>query len=272
MRVIHIPRNAREKSKSGIYHVMLRGTNRQEIFHDDQDYLRFLETLELVKGKTGLKVYGWCLMTNHVHLLIGEGKEEISLVMKRLGVSFVYYYNWKYYTIGHLFQDRFRSEKVEDDAYLMTVIRYIHQNPVKTGLVKRTLDWRWSSCHGYYGDRNFPPGLLNTELILGLFSNQTDSAVKRFREFDEETNQDQSRPIKTNQDQCLDETLKVRLNDAEAKLEIKKLLSGYDIVEIKSLTKAERDRILTKIEDIEGITQRQAARILGISPNLIFKT
>ena len=67
-----MPRYAREKSKSGIYHIILRGANKQEIFHDDEDKLRFLETLDRYKGKSKMKVYGWCLMGNHVHLFIGE--------------------------------------------------------------------------------------------------------------------------------------------------------------------------------------------------------
>lgn len=132
-----MPRTAREKSKSGIYHVIIRGANRQEIFHDDQDCLRFLETLERYKSKTEIKIYGWCLMNNHIHLLIEEGKEELATTMKRIGVSFVWYYNWKYNTTGHLFQDRYRSEKVESNEYLITVNRYIHQNPVKARLVRK---------------------------------------------------------------------------------------------------------------------------------------
>ena len=139
-------RHAREKSKSGIYHIILRGANKQELFHDDEDKSRFLETLDRYKMESKLKVYGWCLMGNHVHLLIGEGKENLSVTMKRIGVSFVAFYNWKYNTTGHLFQDRFKSENVEDDEYLVTVIRYIHQNPVNAGLTGKPSEWKWSSC------------------------------------------------------------------------------------------------------------------------------
>ena len=145
-----MPRRAREKSESGIYHIILRGANRQEIFHDDDDSTRFLETIEKYKKQVEIIVYGWCLMSNHLHMLLGEGKEELSITMKRIGVSFAWYYNWKYRTTGHLFQDRFASEIVDSDVYLMTVIRYIHQNPVKAGLVKCPLDWKLSSCAGYY--------------------------------------------------------------------------------------------------------------------------
>ncbi|WP_236905052.1 transposase [Clostridium formicaceticum] len=126
---MNMPREAREKSETRIYHIIIRGANRQEIFHDDEDRIRFLETFEKYKNNTKMKVHGWCLMGNHAHLLLEEGSEELSVTMKRIGVSYVWYYNWKYKTTGHLFQDRFKSEKVEKDDYLLTVIRYIHQNP-----------------------------------------------------------------------------------------------------------------------------------------------
>jgi putative transposase len=149
--VIEMPRNARVKSRSGIYHIILRGANRQEIFHDDEDCIKFLDTIEKYKMKSEVGVYAWCLMSNHAHLLIREGNEDISITMKRIGVSFVWYYNWKYRTTGHLFQDRFKSECIETNKYLLTVTRYIHQNPVKAGIVDRPDQWRWSSCLGYYG-------------------------------------------------------------------------------------------------------------------------
>ncbi|WP_308211980.1 transposase [Neobacillus cucumis] len=120
-----MPRVARVKSWSGIYHVMLRGANRQEIFHEEEDCLTFLRILERYKIKSELKIFAWCLMGNHVHLLVKEGNEPLSTTMKRIGVSFVSYYNWKYQTNGHLFQGRFRSENVEDVRYILTVVSYI---------------------------------------------------------------------------------------------------------------------------------------------------
>lgn len=98
--------------------------------------------LYIGKKKSKYEMYAWCLMNNHVHLLLKEGIEPISTTMKRIGVSFVWYYNGKYNTNGHLFQDRFKSEKVESDQYLLTVIRYIHQNPVKAGIVKSVDEWK----------------------------------------------------------------------------------------------------------------------------------
>ena len=256
-----MPRIARQRSESGIYHIMLRGANRQAIFHDDEDCLRYLETLDRYKKQSELKVHGWCLMGNHVHLLLGEGKEEISVTMKRIGVSFAWYYNWKYKTIGHLFQDRYRSENVDSDEYLMAVVRYIHQNPVKAGLVKRADEWKWSSCIGYYGKQYYLPMLLDSELILSKFSEDKDISIKRFIEYNEQENEDK----------FLDDRLRTRLTDEEARDEIIKLIQGYEISQIKSLPKQQRDALLVKIKEIEGLSQRQAARILGISPNLLFK-
>jgi len=258
-----MPRRAREKSESGIYHIMVRGANRQEIFHDDEDNLRFLETLNKIKTTSEIKVYGWCLMGNHVHLLLGEGKEDIAVTMKRIGVSFVWYYNQKYKTTGHLFQDRFRSEKVESDEYLLTVIRYIHQNPVKAQIVKRVEQWRWSSCLGYYGNKVYPEGLLDNDFILKMFSEDKNIAIERFKQFNE----------LENDDNCLDDLVneRARLTDEEARQEILNLIGKIGIAQVKSLPKIERDKILQKVKKIKGITQRQAARILGVSPSLIFK-
>ena len=137
-----MPRVAREKSQSKIYHIMLRGINRQSIFEDDGDYIKFLDVLCTYKKNIEYEIYAYCLMGNHVHLLMKEGNEEISRTMKRIGASYVYWYNWQYGRKGHLFQDRYKSEAVEDDKYLLTVLRYIHQNPIKARLAKNVADYK----------------------------------------------------------------------------------------------------------------------------------
>ncbi|NLX90426.1 MAG: transposase [Firmicutes bacterium] len=256
-----MPRGAREKSESGIYHVVLRGTNRQEIFHEDSDRIRYLETLNRYKTKQAFQVLGWCLMGNHIHLLLQEGEAEISDIMKRIGVSFVWYYNRKYNTVGHLFQDRYKSEAVDHDQYLLTVIRYIHQNPVKAKIVKRPGDWKWSSCLGYYGKDVYPPGLLDSSLILSIFSKDRKAAMERFKEFNEAENADI----------CLDDTGKIRLTDEQAREEMKKVVFPVELARIRELPKKQRDELLLRVKKIEGITQRQAARILGVPPSLIFR-
>jgi putative transposase len=256
-----MPRKAREKSGSGIYHVILRGANRQEIFHEDEDCQVFLATLARYKSYSSLDIYAWCLMSNHVHLLLREGNEELSHTMKRIGVSFVQYYNKKYRTNGHLFQDRFKSEKVESDRYLMTVVRYIHQNPLKAGAVERVEDWKWSSCPVYYGKNK--GGLLDGAYVLERFSDTPSVARERFRQFNE----------MSSQDQCLDEAThsSKKLTDEEARTEIKEVLGALEIPHVKTLPRQQRKQLLRQIKQIKGLSQRQAARILGLSPNLIFR-
>lgn len=258
-----MPRHAREKSGTGIYHIMIRGANKQELFHDDEDRLRFLWIFNKVKARSEIKIYGWCLMNNHIHLLLQVGNENLSTTMKRLGVSFVWYYNQKYRTTGHLFQDRFRSENIETDKSLLTVIRYIHQNPVNAGLVKRSEEWKWSSCGSYYGFTSYPKGLLDQDLVLGLFSKDKKMAKLEFRQFN----------VQKSNDSCLDdrELVKFRLSDDEARMVIIKEITGIEIAQVKSLSKKQRDEVLHKVKGIEKISQRQAARILGVSPSLIFK-
>lgn len=256
-----MPRAAREKSESGIYHIMMRGTNRKEIFLDDEDNRRFLRTLNTCKKNDKIIIYGWCLMGNHVHLLLKEGEEGISKTIQRLGISYASFYNWKYHAVGHVFQDRFKSEKVETDEYLLTVIRYIHQNPVKAGMVIRPSGYKWSSCNGYYGKPYYPSGMLDETFMLEVFGDDKEKAVKRFIEFNEQENDDH----------CLEEIDKKRLTDKEALEEIKEIIKRYEPGEIKNLGKLEKGAILKKIKRIEGITLRQAARIIGISHVLIHK-
>ncbi len=137
-------RRARERCESGVYHIVLKGINRQDIFFDEEDFQRFLNTLEKKKLENRFVVYGYCLMNNHVHILIREKNDKISRIMSRVGTSYAWWYNRKYGRSGHVFQGRYGSECVEDNTYLLTVVRYIHNNPVKAGMVKVPGDYQWS--------------------------------------------------------------------------------------------------------------------------------
>ena len=113
-----------------------------------------MQTLAECKKISGYQLYGYCLMGNHVHLLIKEEKEGIEQIFRRVGARFVYWYNLKYELCGHLFQDRYKSEAVENDEYLLTVLRYIHHNPIKAGLSKGLEEYRWSSYNEYWKSWN----------------------------------------------------------------------------------------------------------------------
>ena len=159
-----MPRSARRQSEAGVFHVMLRGINRADLFREPEDCERFLAILRKCKAICGFELFAWCLMGNHVHLLIRPGREPLSLVIKRIGCRYVYWFNQKYERVGHLFQDRYRSEAVETDAYFLTVLRYILQNPIKAGLEQHMGEYPYSSFKAYAG---VPDGLTDTGFAFG---------------------------------------------------------------------------------------------------------
>ncbi len=206
-------RCARKRSASGIYHIMMRGINRQDIFFDDEDYRRFLETMKRVKESRSCTIYGYCLMGNHIHLLLHEEEEGLSVIMKRIGTSYAWWYNQKYDRVGHVFQNRFQSETVEIEAYLLGVLRYIHNNPVKAKLVAIPEEYKWSSCQAYYGEKD-SFGLVYTSTILDILNSNREIAIKQFIEF----------MRKTNTDQFMDVLVKQRKSDEDLAHEVKKML------------------------------------------------
>jgi len=252
-----MPRAAREKSSTGIYHIMIRGINRQNIFEDDEDRERFVDTIARYKKETDFKLYAYCLMNNHVHLLVKENKIELSKIMKRIGTSYAYYFNWKYGRNGHLFQDRYKSEVIENDAYFNIAIRYIHQNPVKAGISKMN-EYKWSSYNCYIKGE----GILDKGFFLNMLSNDRDLAIKKYIDFMNEPNKDE----------CLEIDERIRLTDEKVRNIIKEIGKLEDISGIKNLDTVIRNKILRKAKEIEGISVLQISRVTGINRAVIIKS
>jgi REP element-mobilizing transposase RayT len=255
-----MPRTPRKKSPTGIYHVMLRGINRDILFFDDQDYQRFIAILTRAKEVSDFNLYGYCLMNNHVHLLLKERTEDISSIMKRVGVGYASWFNWKYKREGPVFQGRFKSECVDSESYLLTVIRYIHQNPIKAGIVKKCELYKWSSCLGYYEKSKNSKGLIDTDEILSLFGKEITS-IKKFKDFMEyETDEE-----------CLEYESKTKLNDEEVSQYIVKIIGVKDMNVIQCMDANERNQsIITLLRDT-GASIRQIARITGLNYNVVQK-
>ena len=157
-----MPRHARIQSASGIYHVMARGNNRENIVLDDEDFYNFIKNLffccqinEYNLTSTATEIYAFCVLNNHFHLLIKEDENGIAHFMRRLMVRYAQYFKKKYVHIGHLFQDRFKSVPVEDEAYLLATYRYIAMNPVKAKICALPEDYTWSSFFSGTTDKIF---------------------------------------------------------------------------------------------------------------------
>ncbi|MBW6464335.1 MAG: transposase [Firmicutes bacterium] len=250
-----MPRKARQKSESGIYHIITRGVNRQAIFEDDDDRQQYYMVLAKAKDKSPFELYAYCFMDNHVHLLIREGAENVSDVMRRIGSSYVYRYNKKYDRVGYLFQDRYRSEPVCDDQYFMTVLRYIHNNPLKAGIVKSIEDYKWSSFDDYLKDR----GITDTEFALNMFAKNKEKALNLFDKFHQEINDDQ----------CLDIDLIDRLNDEEALRIILKTFEVESIAGISDMNRQDRDLCIKRLKNNYRLSVRQIEKLTGINRGII---
>lgn len=251
-----MPRTGRNKSKTKIYHLILRGINKQTIFEDDEDRIKLIQTIQECKNRSSLELYAYCLMSNHIHLLLKEGKEDLGITMRRLGAMYVYWYNWKYDRCGHLFQDRYKSENVEDKNHLLTVLRYIHQNPFKAGIVNDISKYRWSSYPEYTGNA----GMTDTSFILSIFSENDAKATERFTEY--------HKTIQT--EKCLGMDESKRIYDDEAKQIIVRI-SGMSLPSrIQLLDHNIRNEFLKKFKK-EGLSTRQIARLTGISRNIVLK-
>ncbi|SNS82978.1 REP element-mobilizing transposase RayT [Anaerovirgula multivorans] len=175
-----MPRVARIKAENQIYHIIQRGNERKNIFLSDDDKVRFLDTLERMKEKYNFKLEAYCLMDNHVHLLVEDNGNDISRIMKSINVSYAYYFNHAYKRVGHLFQDRFKSEIIQEDSYLLSVSAYIHNNPVKAKMVELPEEYKWSSFNDYLLRENSQKELVDTERILGMFSSSRKTAVEKY--------------------------------------------------------------------------------------------
>lgn len=252
-----MPRQARQLSQSGIYHLILRGINKQVIFEDNEDREKFIWCLQYYKELGQYEVYGYCLMDNHIHLLIKEGKEPIAKTMKRIGVSYVSWFNRKYDRCGHLFQDRFKSEAVESDGYFLMVLRYIHQNPIKIGEVEKIAAYQWSSYLEYLGGYN----LVDIDFALAIFSSDTEIAIQRFAKFMNERVEELGIMVYP----------PGKLADQEAKLAIQKTAGITIPAELQTMEKKKRNEIIRQIKQIDGITTRQIARLTGITQSVIVR-
>lgn len=252
-----MPRRARKKSQTGIYHVMLKGINRQPIFEEEEDREKFISVLRHYKQECGYAIFAYCLMDNHVHFVIREGREPLAQIMKRIGVSYVYWYNVKYKRSGHLFQDRYKSDAIEDDKYLLEVIRYIHQKPLQAEFTTAMEDYRWNSYAEYTGNC---PGVTDTSSILEMFDQNSEQARQKFIEYMSKI---------SGSNFFSDSTY--RLSDEEGQEIAKTILEPAAISQLATMEKEQRNELLKKLKNNERLSIRQIARLTGLTFNVVAK-
>ena len=175
-------RSLRIEYEGAFYHVTSRGNHQSNIFDDDEDCQSFLKIFTDVVSRMGWVCHGYCLMSNHYHLIIETPHANLSKGMRQLNGVYTQRYNRRHSKVGHLFQGRYKSIIVDAQTYLLELSRYVVLNPVRAGMVKDVFEWPWSSYRSMAGD-DTAPAFLNVEMILSQFSEQKDKAKHLYAGF-----------------------------------------------------------------------------------------
>jgi REP element-mobilizing transposase RayT len=165
--------------EGALYHLLSRGNERRDIFEDQKDRKIFLDTIGEFSERFEINVFAFVLMDNHYHLLVRTRYANLKKAMHWFGTTYTQRFNRRHFRSGHLFQGRYKSIIVQNDAYMLQLSYYIHRNPLRAGIVKRLADYRWSSYLSYaYGRK--APEWLSKDLILSQFKSK--DRHKRYRE------------------------------------------------------------------------------------------
>lgn len=243
---------------SQIYHIILKGIDNQDIFYDNQDRNFFLKQVSITKNDFNYIVYAYCLMTNHVHMVIKCKNDLLSKSIQNLLIRYVHYFNKKYVRKGPLFQDRFKSKNVETPKYFLEVCRYVHRNPEKAGIAL-TQNYEWSSYREYLGTEK----IINKHPLLYYFNNN----LNEFVDYTTKTI-----GIDSIED-FVEYELINKLTDEQLATIIMKKFDISDISQIGVFFK-NRDRNnfkedLEKIKTITGTNKTQVARVIRIGRKVI---
>lgn len=240
-------RLARKFSNSGIYHIAFRGVNQQSIFEEEADYKKLKDCIELIKEEMKFEIYAYCFMSNHVHIILKEKElQDISLIMKRILTKYARWYNIKYGRSGALIANRYKSVPVELDEYFIHVIRYVHQNPLKAGIVQNLEEYPYSSYGEYLNGKE----ITDIEFVLDMIDRE------EFRKFHMEEGEFEFK--------VTDSTKK---SDEDIRRYMREQFGIIQPKDILNMSKEEKIKILSELK--KEFSARQLQRVTGVSRGLI---
>ncbi len=251
-----MPRTPRILSSTGIYHIILRSINQHIIFEEDSDYQKFLFILSDCKKKYDVDIYAYCLMDNHIHLLICLPDDKLAIFFQSLGARFVRWYNRKYCRSGHLFQDRFYSSTIESERTFLATLSYIHNNPVKANMCRYASDYRWSSINAFYGENN---ALVNVSFVYNIAGSKNSLLQFFSKHYDLSQN-----PLFKNDHRKVNHFF----TDEKALDVFYSITHLSSISEVSGLKKVKRNEYVRTLRE-KGLTIKQVARIMDISPTTV---
>lgn len=173
-------REWREEYNGGIYHVIARGNNKEYIFKESIDKGYFIKLMKESMEGMSYKLYGYVLMDNHYHLILQVFDKKLQEIMHQINNKYSKYFNYKFKRVGHVFQGRYKSILVQDERYLISLIRYIHQNPIKAGMSKKIEEYKWSSDVFYRTNNNM---FIEIDTILDMLSSERKEAISKYRDY-----------------------------------------------------------------------------------------
>ena len=240
-----MPASARKPSPSDFYHVVIRGVAQQIIFEDDRDRMAMYDAMHRILGEENVVLFAWCMMSNHVHLLVRASLADMAQFMKRVELSYVAHFNARHGRTGHLFQGRYHSEPIMSDEQLLATVRYIHQNPWKAGIA-RSCDFAWSSYREYVG----VPRLVEVEFVKEMLDGMDGlEEFHSYADFDAKVFD-------------VDE-LSTPMTDEDAREIAAAVIGETALREILSMEKVERDEALRALKHA-GLSVRCVARLTGV--------
>lgn len=259
MRRSYMPRTKRNFGTKEINHCIIRGINKRDLFFDNQDRYKFLKCVKEFKFKYKIKIGTFCLMPNHIHLLMQGEDEDISGFFRSMQISYATYFNKKYDRVGHLFQNRFKNKIVQDLEYLKNVVKYIHYNPEKANIARAT-DYQWSSYKEFFKNDTW----IDKKMVLEYYDSDEEKALKIF----EEQHKSELSNYYTNYPEY---EIIEKLTDEEVKNIIDEKKTEFLKLNSTKLKEEIEDEVIKDILHLNGVSINQVSRVTGISRKLLKK-
>ena len=253
-----MPRKPRRQSSTGYYHAMARGNSKENVFQNDNLKKLYIKTINEIASEEEVSIVAYCIMSNHVHLLLKTEINSLTDFFKRINIRYASNYNLINDRIGHVFQDRFRSEPVEDDTYLVQVVRYIHNNPVKAGIVSSPGDYQWSSYNEYTGEKTFILGKTQKKIVMEFFSNK----ITSFEKFHQVSDFNVYLDIKEEQQEIM-------YKHAQSIIEKHFMKHGLDTLDQLKKKKDLLEDIINEIYEKTGLSTRNIAKLLDVGDMIV---
>lgn len=248
-------RQARTNSSTNVYHVMIRGNNKLAIFQSSSYRKMISNIFQKEAYEKNVDIYAWCIMNNHLHLVLLVDFEVLPKYMSKITSTFAQRYNYFEDRIGHVFQGRYRSQPVESDTYLMQVIRYVHNNPVKANITTNASEYKWSSYNLYLS----PSVTREKAYILSSYFHNDINIFRHYHTMDDtEDHLDISEDMLTNRINIT----QVIIQDYCDRLKIQSILDVKNNV-------TRREEIIVKLIKKSNLSNRKIASITGFSCSMI---